>query len=172
MFWTRANEHQLRVIEDFCHGKEVLDLGGYDGSLGSRLAAAGADSVTVIDKEPTPLAGHPHVVKILATFREFDIQRPTHCWQTGILSWPMNNDYTMRQVLPILARCREIVYLGSNRGGTQCGTPLLWSYLVQRQIHSHIAGQSCTVIIYTDAPRAGELIEEERLALDAESVGF
>jgi hypothetical protein len=165
-YWTSATNRQMRAIEAFCQGKQVLDLGGYDGSLGIHLLEAGAAQVINVDKENPYLSkSHMHLTKRNLTFGEFDKQYPTERWQTAILSWPINNDYGVLQVLPILKRCQGVVYLGCNTGGSQCGTPLLWQYLVSRQIYKHILERHCTLIIYTEAPRTKEIVEEEKLAL-------
>ena len=69
------------------------------------------------------------------------------------------------QLLPILERSREIVYLGSNSGGTQCGTPLLWQYLVSREVHQHLEEPNCSLIIYTGEARIRRMVREEAFAL-------
>ena len=42
MYWHRASDRQLQAMEAFCIGKQLLDLGGYNGSLSCRLIEAGA----------------------------------------------------------------------------------------------------------------------------------
>jgi hypothetical protein len=165
-YWERASDQQLKAIETFCCGKELLDLGGYDGSLGVHLLERGADRVINVDKEnPFHSRSHPRLIKRNLTFAEFDKQYPTDQWATAILSWPINHDYGVMQILPILERCREVVYLGSNSGGTQCGTPLLWQYLVSREVHQHLEERNCSLIIYTGDARIRRMVREEAFAL-------
>jgi hypothetical protein len=155
-YWERASDQQLRAMETFCCGKELLDLGGYDGSLGVHLLERGAVRVINVDKEnPFHSRSHPRLIKRNLTFAEFDKQYPTDQWATAILSWPINNDYGAIQLLPILERCREVVYLGSNSGGTQCGTP----------VHQHLEEPNCSLIIYTGEARIRRMVREEAFAL-------
>ena len=86
-YWERASDQQLKAIETFCCGKELLDLGGYDGSLGVHLLERGADRVINVDKEnPFHSRSHPRLIKRNLTFAEFDKQYPTDQWATAILS--------------------------------------------------------------------------------------
>ncbi len=170
MYWHRASDRQLQAMEAFCIGKQLLDLGGYNGSLSCRLIEAGAASAINVDKEnPLIAAHHSRLTKCNLNFGEFMEANPSGIWQTAILSWPVNNDQTSWQLIPILSRCREVVYLGDN-AHSQCGTPLLWKYLVKRRIRAHIPERACTLIIYGDAMlRTRRLIGEEENALAANS---
>jgi hypothetical protein len=167
-FWQTATEGQLKVIEHFCRGKELLDLGGLDGSLSYRLLEAGAATAVTVDKEKVPSLRHPRMTVINQPFSEFFRANQAKQWQTAILSWPANNDYAVGQMLPILDHCREVVYLGSNSNGSQCGTPLLWLQLVRRQIHCSLVEKKATLIVYTDILEQRYLIDEERLGLGLE----
>ena len=96
-YWERASDQQLRAMETFCCGKELLDLGGYDGSLGVHLLERGAVRVINVDKEnPFHSRSHPRLIKRNLTFAEFDKQYPTDQWATAILSWPIRTAFTTR----------------------------------------------------------------------------
>ena len=58
MYWHRASDRQLQAMEAFCIGKQLLDLGGYNGSLSCRLIEAGAASAINVDKENPLMAAH------------------------------------------------------------------------------------------------------------------
>ena len=168
MYWRRESDRQLQAMKAFCAGKKLLDLGGYDGSLSCRLIEAGAASAINVDKEnPLMSAHHHHLTKCNLNFGEFMEANPSGIWQTAILSWPVNNDQTSWQLIPILSRCREVVYLGDN-AHSQCGTPILWEYLITRRVRAHIPERACTLIIYGNGMlRTRRLIQEEKNALAA-----
>ena len=170
-YWKRATADQLQALKTACKGKVVLDIGGFDASLANEVINGGATKVTVLDKENPTMSQNLHPGKItqhMATFAEFARNNQQN-WEVGIISWPANNEFAMRPVVEILKRCKQIIYLGSNQEGTQCGTLALWEYLVTRNVEQAIETRNQQFIVYGHQPRpAGSaLLKEEVDGLEA-----
>ena len=169
MYWQRISTDQMQAVQSACKNKQVLDIGAFNAALASKLIEGGARHVTTLDKED-PLFDEnrfpAEISKIVATFQEFNRSHTNKNWAVGILAWPINSDYAVRPLLPILSRCKTVIYIGSNQSGSQCGTPMLWSYLSQREVLAYLPSQTNSVVIYGSQPRqTARLIEEEELGL-------
>lgn len=154
-YWTQATPEQLKQLQSCCKGKVVLDIGGYDASLASKLIDGGAKAVTVLDKERPTHEQNRYPAQINCqqqTFEEF-IHSDKRNWEVGVLSWPINNDYAMRPAIEILKRCKTVIYLGCNLDGTQCGTQLLWQYLTTRKRITDKHERKNSLITYSAEPR-------------------
>jgi hypothetical protein len=168
-YWTQATSEQLQQLTALCQGKHVLDIGGYDASLASKLIDGGAKSVTVLDKERPLHEQNRHPGKITCkqqTFEEF-LAADQHTWEVGVISWPVNNDYAMRPAIEILKRCKEVAYMGCNLDGTQCGTQLLWQYLTTRKRIKNNPTRRNSLLTYAAEPRHSNqpLAKEEEIGI-------
>ena len=167
-YWTRATPAQLRLIEAFCAGKEIVDLGGRDGSFACHLLSAGARRATNLDHSK---GLHRIIAKNLThhagTFAGYHAAFPNRRWDVGILSWPVKFASIIGAVIPILNNCETVVYLGKNSASTQCGSRDLWEHLTGRDLLTHIERNVASVLIYGGAERTAELIQEEEWGIKA-----
>lgn len=166
------------IVED----RTVYDLGAGTSEYAMEMLGMGAKHVTCIDKEP------PHIVDSLRVMKA----RGRLDWKTQyfadllgdicteglaglkdvlFVSWPVNR----KSGVSTLARIHEnswIIYLGSNRGGTACGSCELFFELTKREVQVEIQHPTNDLIIYKPGLlehhrfRKGELTREERAYAD------
>ena len=165
-YWTRATAAQLRWIEAFCTGKEIIDLGGRDGSFAYYLLSKGAKKATSLDHSKRLhriIAENltPHI----GTFADFHSAFPNRRWDVGIMSWPVKFASLIGAVIPILDNCKTVVYLGKNSASTQCGSRDLWEYLVNRELLKHSERKAANMLIYGDTERTAGITTEEEWGL-------
>ena len=167
-YWMCATPVQMRLLEEACKGKIILDLGGRDGSLALHLLATGAKGATNVDHDGTGtrLKG-AHLGHFRGTYAKFDAKNPNRRWDVGILSWPVIYSTMLDPVMPILDRCEKVIYLGKNSYANQCGTRRLWRYLVRRQMEASIERKEAALLIYGGIGRTTRQTEEEYWGLKA-----
>lgn len=69
----------------------------------------------------------------------------------ALVSWPIN-----RRAIPweeILPPYKDIIYLGSNHGGSCCGEPQMWNMLKEFKVIKAIPAQAEILIHYRPEPR-------------------
>jgi hypothetical protein len=167
-YWTRATPAQMRLIEAFCAGKEIIDLGGRDGSFACHLLSAGARKAMSLDhSKGLPRIIAKNLTHHVATFAGYHAAFPNRRWDVGIVSWPVKFASIIGGVIPILNNCETVVYLGKNSASTQCGSRDLWENLTDRELVKHIERNVASVLIYGDMERTADLIQEEEWGLKA-----
>jgi len=153
-YWTNLTEDQLEQVVHFCRGKLLLDLGAGFGTLAEFLLRFGATRVLCVDKENHHMKSTwGEMVWSHMNFAEFSTWPLDKTFEVGIISWPTNNDMAMCPLVEILRKCASVVYIGTNKGGTQCGTPYLWEYLTSRELIVDMPGNDSSLMIYSDKPR-------------------
>lgn len=165
-YWTRATAAQLRLIEAFCAGKDILDLGGRDGSFAHHLLSKGAGRATCLDhSKGLQRIIAKNLTHYKGTFADFHSAFPNRRWDVGIMSWPVKFVSLIGAVIPILGNCKAVVYLGKNSASTQCGSRDLWEYLLSRELLIQSERKETSVLIYGDTERTADITQEEQWGL-------
>lgn len=161
---------QRMFISQVVSYQKVIDLGGADGSLALWMVQCGASEVLVVDKEnyTSKLRKHRRISYQTLYFKDAHPILNVKPYDVAVISWPINNWESMMTLVPVLIRLPRIVYIGSNKGANQCGTPELWRYLTRRKLEYADDIMPSSVIVYGDHGRDLEeqpLVPEEALGL-------
>ena len=154
------------TLRTHVQGRIVWDLGAGDLGYSNLLLTLGASKVIAIDKADMP-PGSPGIECRRGYFQ--DLAMPDMDIEVVFLSWPQNN--TLWGLYEILERTTNIIYLGSNTGGSACGTPALYTQLALREVIAHVPHPRNSFIVYggrATTPRT--LLAEEWAALHQEQV--
>ena len=142
--FAKLSPEQTNKLQNMVCGKLVLDIGAGDMGLARLLASWGA-YVTAIEKEPythkgPPMRGH---VAILNEYIKDTVVEPH---DIAVVSWPVTHQLVGIEAL--LSQARTVVYIGCNDGGTSCGDPNFWRYLLTRKYLRGIASRKNDMIVY------------------------
>lgn len=154
------------VVQD----KEVWDIGAGDLERAKQLLLAGASHVHAVEKgykvgiKPAVV---DHTTELwlperLTLYQAYvhEVEVPNKI-SVVCLFWPVNSR-SLDDVLPFLAVSETIIYLGSNRFGTACGSPRLWTFLQSRHVSIEIQDDQNDMLVYVNQPRS----EEARMPRD------
>jgi hypothetical protein len=164
--YGRLNAKQRKTLGRFVRGQIVHDFGAGDLELSHELLALGAKRVHAIDQIDrrvlAPVLGR-HSTRISYKAAYFQDLPPT---PTDILflSWPINREVGL---LPHILVASRVIYLGSNTGGSACGTPGIFEALVRRKLLAYVPDRKNSLVVagaYLDVPR--EPTGEERAGLE------
>lgn len=136
--WKLDHPDMRPVLRKHVQGREVLDLGGGDGSFAHVLVKeCGAKHVTVVEKDPRWQSGPLHRVDRVSFAWEFVHeyrQRAPHGrWDVVTLSWPINIEGFCYHARKIAELAQRVIVVGKNDGCTAIGTSVLWKHLVLRE---------------------------------------
>lgn len=169
----QLDDRQRAALAPHVAGRVVHDLGAGRGGHADELLTLGAAQVEAVDAVDmrSALKSKPCVRYRRAYFKDY---RPESV-DVAFVSWPQNNEGTVRDLLPILERAATVVYLGKNTDGTMCGTPRLFRHLVGRALLDYVPARKNVLAVYGASlgrARAGaELRQEERAGLSALAAG-
>ena len=174
--YATLTDDMKAAIKAIVKGRTVYDLGAETLSFALELVGMGAEHVTCIDRHEMPhldrlrLASNDRINWKTQHFSELmgDIATDGMSGLKDVLlmSWPVN----WTTGLSVLARLHQdayIIYLGSNRDGTACGSCELFFELMKRDVQVEIQHQRNDLIIYKPGRREfhrcekGELTREE-----------
>lgn len=129
-------------------GKYVWDLGAGDGGHARMLLRLGAKHVTLIDKDwhvhhrkPWRCTGTTVDARPYYEVSDTMVAPPDVAW----LSWPTNT--VLHGLIPILERTPTVIYLGSNTGGTACGSKKLFTHFAGRELTGHIGHMQNSLLL-------------------------
>lgn len=158
---TKAMDDVLRPL---VKGRMVLDLGSGDGAWSRRLVDLGAGHVHAIDKERGPrVRANRRITREVAYFEH----ACPPAAEVALVAWPVNAGFGLPGLLDLLARVPVVAYLGSNFGGTACGWPAFFRYLLERDLLACVSTPRNSLIVVgapLDAPRGGTPEEEAALS--------
>ena len=161
----------------FVKDKNVIDLGGGDGSLALVMATTmQAKMVMVVEKEQSI---RPHVEALqhrkLAWYLGYMKQFCQHhywfnyAWDVAVLAYPPSSPAAFgTTAIPILDRCEYVAVLAQNNGkDSACGPRQLWKYLTQRKLHCYIQHPRNDLLVYSRQLRSTDqpFVEHEKHAL-------
>jgi hypothetical protein len=161
----RVTPEMEAIIREHVQGKEVWDIGcGVYLGWSHKLLDWGAKEVVAVDKEEV----HPNLYRgrAIRNIRNYytDLQVPSDGIEVAYLSWPTN--HILHGLLPILERCRKVIYLGCNYHGSACGWPGLYRHFWGREVLGHVEVYQNTLTVYGGPcePRnaTGQLTHEEK----------
>lgn len=144
----RFSVSQAKLVHPYVEKKVVTDLGAGNTLAAQLFLQWGAEKVVAIDKERLRRPEDPRVQIVCKRFSELK-KRPR---EVAFLSWPANNDETVRTLIPHLELAETIIYLGSNIEGTACGRPDLFKLFLQRELLAYEPNLANSLIIL-GAPR-------------------
>jgi len=141
----------------------VWDLGAGDLVRARHMLDLGAREVVAVDKGwyDTPDAADPRLRPITAYFEAVEVPDSI---EVVFLGWPMN--YPMPGLSRLLDVAEVVIYLGSNTGGSACGSPGLHDLLRVREPLAYEEHRRNTLIVYGNTPRESPLLAEEFAAMD------
>lgn len=151
---------QQEALRKIVSGRAVFDLGAGDLHYAEEMLSFGAASVTAIDKEyPSQV---PTGVKFWQAYLR-DVSEES--FDLVFMSWPPNWETNL---VPLLKRATEVVYLGKNTDGISCGTPSIFKYLLTREVRTYLPHRTNTLIEYGPPVTRPRLPKgEEAAALDS-----
>lgn len=158
---------QREVLRPFIEGKEVYDLGaGAYMPLCRKLLDTGARRVVAVDKHfsAKPIKGVKARCCIFLQLAE-DLVEDGEEIDVAFISWPMNSSYDAGLV-EVCERAKVVVYLGTNTGGSACGTPQLFKHLLGRRLLAAVPHRLNTMLI------CGERLEQPRDPTPEEAAGI
>ena len=153
---------QQEAVHPYIQGKVVHDLGCGDGELSLWLVKAGAEKVIGLDRDRYVFNKLSKVVFVHGHFHDY--HEPC---ETAFVSWPVN---WQSGIESILARAKTVVYLGTNMGGSSCGSREMFEHLVGREVLAHLPEQKNTLIVYGPRVIQREPLPEEFAALNQEKM--
>ncbi len=143
------NELQADAISAQVKDKVVHDLGAGDLQLSIALLHLGARKVVAVDKlyERFRIVSALQKEGLEPVGEHFD--RYAACdpdIDVAFVSWPVV--YATQGLATLVARARLVIYLGTNFGGTSCGSIELWQHLTRRSVERVVDNHRNTLIIY------------------------
>jgi len=160
-----------QLLTTFTQGKNVLDIGGYTGALGSLLLKDyAAKSVCSYDKSESTPSNTKGLTFKNGYFNALD-RNWVSTFDAFTLSWPSNNNAV--DCLPFkLPSQGQLLYIGTNFGGTACGSEGLWNYLSSLEVVAYISNPANSFIVYDLGQKRKDpvLLCEEYAALHQESI--
>lgn len=167
------------ALEGLVKGKRVWNLGCGTGSTEPQLLKRlGATSVYAVDKARRNHTVLPNSVTECGVITWCDMyyiefmDKFTETADVALIKWPDNGPLV--GMVPLLAKCDVVVYVGTNAGFTACGNQALWRYLANREFVSDVKGHHNDMIVYgkpvetATAPRC----REEELAWMAHGMAW
>lgn len=158
-------DRMLAVIEPYVSGKIVHDLGAGDGALAAALLRSGAAGVEAVDKTyrsgriQLPSGGRYHQM-------DFQDYQPETI-DVAFISWPENDRFTAKNLLPLLQRASTVIYLGKNTDGVMCGRPEIFDHFSGRQLLAYEPHKLNVLCIYgrmLKKRRSGKRLRQEEEA--------
>ena len=160
-------DEMLEAIRPVVVGKEVWDLGAGDGGHARTLLALGASRVFCVDKEPLPQVWKG-ITSIHARFEDIPSGTPI---AVAFVSWPVN--WPLPHLNRLVGQAERVIYLGSNTGGSACGTMGLFVGMADRQLLAHVPHYRNSLLVYGEpGVRKEPLTGEEWAMLSGSQVDF
>lgn len=161
-----------KVVTD----KQVIDCGAGSLELSNIIANLGALSVTALDPiwansaKPQPLL-HEAVTLLPLTFKQFLPLLGEEPFDVAVVSWPINNEQTMLDLLRILRKVPVVVYIGSNFNGSACASPVFFQQMLRRRLVAEHEDLRNTMLVYGSAlAKAREPTDEESAGMDLQHI--
>ncbi len=148
---------QEKALAPLLKKRVVTDFGAGDLQMARTCLRLGAKHVIAVDKAPW---GKPtkRITVVAQYFHQY--RKPI---DVLLLSWPINHHCA--GLIEAVARAETVVYLGKNTDGSACGTPLLFSNLLVREVLVHVPHYRNTLIVYGGS-------REQRMPLFEEMAGI
>lgn len=156
MPFGQFNPKQRQLVAKAVKGRTVYDLGAGDLQLSKELVDLGALKVVAIDKEaPFSWKGDPRIEVRRAYFHAIK-DEPI---EVAFVSWPSN--YVDWDLIRLVSRAQQVVYLGKNTDGTSCGSVNLFEHFMTRELVGHAPDRPNTLLVYgqpqeSERDRVGE----------------
>jgi hypothetical protein len=177
MTWGYLDSHQSRAVTPFITGKEVYDLGAGYCILSERLIELGASKVIAVDKGfPQDAKRNKRIKHIEKYFADLVTDKKFNP-EIVFISWPINNP-SSDLLAEIVKLAKITIYLGTNFGGSQCGSRRFFEELSRRNLLSYVPHRTNNLIIVSDeivdrplTPEESAILNSSRIVLWEEAHG-
>jgi len=144
----------IKVLKPFLRrGPHILYPGSGHGQKAHFLCECGAKKVTCIEKEVHVLnASSVYNKSTIPCVVDYVQNVPEKLYDQAdmvLLSWVQPYTFPCnRETFERLDKVDHLIYLGKNTDGTACADPILFSYLLTREVLHYVPDRVNTMIVY------------------------
>jgi hypothetical protein len=140
--YADLTEEQREKLRPFVKGRRLRDYGCGNLVFTEELVNLGARHIEAIDMDHVRV---PCELRKYVTFKHQRISQSGFSRRGAVVAWPYNV-YT--GVEHMTHRAPQLIYVGSNTGGTVCGYPAFWLEMARREVLLYVPDEHNTLIVY------------------------
>jgi len=160
MPYCTLDPDQSKYLQKVVADKTVIDMGCGDGHL-AQVMANTAHRVIAVDKQLPQTESSRGVEYLALPFSKLTDEILKQA-SVAVFSWPHNDAIQWRKDADLISRLShaEVIYIGQNAGGTQCGTRDFWLPLTTREVWKYLKAYNELIHYGTDHEKRPLLREE------------